>query len=132
MLGDTPWQNCVISISVLCCACLTAAGGTCAGNSGESWFKYSHTSTGWKLPTCFTRVPNCRDPLYAGAGGYAASGVAPGPAVSETLLRMQYAMAVIRVVNGIADSAQKGKVATSVASLASFAGDNRTHALPSA
>ena len=44
-------------------------------------------------------------------------------AVSETLLRMQYAMAVIRVVNGIADSAQKGKVASSVASLASFAGD---------
>ena len=46
----------------------------------------------------------------------------PSMGLSETLLRMQYAMAVIRVVNGIADSAQKGKVASSVASLASFAG----------
>lgn len=66
-------------------------------------------------------MSECRDPLYA--GGYAATGVAQGTAASETLLRMQYAMAVIRVVNGIADSAQKGKVATSVASLASFAGN---------
>ena len=60
------------------------------------------------------------------AGGYAASGVAKDNGTSEMLLRMQYAMAVIRVGNGIADSAQKGKVATSVASLASFAGASYT------
>ncbi len=39
------------------------------------------------------------------------------------MLCMEYAMATVRLVNGIADSAQKGKVATSVASLASFAGE---------
>jgi len=43
-------------------------------------------------------------------------------AASENMLCMEYAMATVRLVNGIADSAQKGKVATSVASLASFAG----------
>ena len=43
-------------------------------------------------------------------------------AASENTLCMEYAMATVRLVNGIADSAQKGKVATSVASLASFAG----------
>lgn len=59
--------------------------------------------------------------MYAGVSHGAS--VMDSSAVSETLLRMQYAMAVIRVVNGIADSAQKGKVASSVASLASFAGD---------
>ena len=43
-------------------------------------------------------------------------------AASENTLRMEFAMAIVRLVNGIADSAQKGKVAVSVASLASFAG----------
>ena len=38
------------------------------------------------------------------------------------MLRMQYSMALVRLVNGIADSSQKGKVAASVASLASTAG----------
>lgn len=41
---------------------------------------------------------------------------------SESELRLQYAMAVVRMVNGIADSAQRGRVAASVASLASAAG----------
>ena len=35
---------------------------------------------------------------------------------------MQYSMAFIRLVNGVADSAQKGKVASSVANLAGYAG----------
>lgn len=38
-------------------------------------------------------------------------------------LRLQYAMAIIRLVNGIADSAQKKKVASSVAALATNAGE---------
>lgn len=41
---------------------------------------------------------------------------------SESELRLQYAMAVVRMVNGIADSAQRGRVAASVASLAAAAG----------
>lgn len=41
---------------------------------------------------------------------------------SESELRLQYAMAVVRMVNGIADSSQRGRVAASVASLASAAG----------
>jgi hypothetical protein len=41
---------------------------------------------------------------------------------SESELRLQYAMAVVRMVNGIADSSQRGRVAASVASLASVAG----------
>ena len=43
-------------------------------------------------------------------------------AVSEALLRLQYSLALVRFVNGVADSAQKSKVALSVASLASQAG----------
>ena len=40
----------------------------------------------------------------------------------ESMLRMQYAIAIIRLVNGISDSAQKGNVAKSVAHLAETAG----------
>ena len=43
-------------------------------------------------------------------------------AEQESMLRMQYAMAIIRLVNGISDSAQKGTVAKSVAHLAETAG----------
>ena len=42
---------------------------------------------------------------------------------SEGELRLQYAMALVRLVNGISDSSQRGRVAASVASLASLAGD---------
>lgn len=48
------------------------------------------------------------------------SPVATGEA--EALLRLQYAMLVIRLVNGISDSAQKGRMAMSVAHLAEDAG----------
>ena len=41
---------------------------------------------------------------------------------SELSLRLQYSMSIIRLVNGIADSSQRGKVAASIASLASAAG----------
>jgi hypothetical protein len=41
---------------------------------------------------------------------------------SELTLRLQYSMSIIRLVNGIADSSQRGKVAASIASLASAAG----------
>ncbi|KAK9841905.1 hypothetical protein WJX84_000441 [Apatococcus fuscideae] len=41
---------------------------------------------------------------------------------AEAVLQMQYSMAFIRLVNGVADSAQKGKVASSVANLAGYAG----------
>ncbi|GAB4822321.1 hypothetical protein N2152v2_009367 [Parachlorella kessleri] len=49
---------------------------------------------------------------------------APTPAIalSDSQLRLQYAMALVRMVNGIADSAQKGRLAQSVASLAAAAG----------
>ncbi|PSC75177.1 ADP-glucose pyrophosphorylase small subunit isoform A [Micractinium conductrix] len=51
----------------------------------------------------------------AGAGAAAAAG-------SEHELRLQYSMALVRMVNGIADSAQRGRLAASVASLAGAAG----------
>ncbi|KAL4427777.1 hypothetical protein ABPG75_001866 [Micractinium tetrahymenae] len=52
-----------------------------------------------------------------------AAGAAPScSGSSESELRLQYAMAVVRMVNGIADSAQRGRVAASVASLAAAAG----------
>ena len=41
---------------------------------------------------------------------------------SESVLRMQYAMVIVRLVNGVTDSGQKGRLATSVAGLASAAG----------
>lgn len=44
------------------------------------------------------------------------------PTFSETSLRLQYSLAIIRLVNGIADSSQRGSVAASVASLANAAG----------
>ena len=43
-------------------------------------------------------------------------------AEQESMLRMQYALAIIRLVNGISDSAQKGTMAKSVAHLAETAG----------
>jgi len=43
-------------------------------------------------------------------------------AVSAALLRLQYSLALVRFVNGVADSAQKSKIALSVASLANQAG----------
>lgn len=46
----------------------------------------------------------------------------PQAFASESELRLQYGMAVVRMVNGIADSSQRGRVAASVASLASQAG----------
>lgn len=45
-----------------------------------------------------------------------------GDGVPAELLRLQYAMSIVRLVNGIADSAQKGRTALSVASLAEDAG----------
>ena len=43
-------------------------------------------------------------------------------AEQESMLRMQYALAIVRLVNGISDSAQKGTVAKSVANLAETVG----------
>lgn len=68
------------------------------------------------------------DRAAAGGDGSAdASGTsAPLPpahlAASESELRLQYGLAVVRMVNGIADSSQRGRVAASVASLAAVAG----------
>ncbi|WPT11002.1 Pre-rRNA-processing protein las1 [Picochlorum sp. SENEW3] len=42
--------------------------------------------------------------------------------VSDALIRLQYSLALVRFVNGVADSAQKGRVASSVAHLAQQAG----------
>lgn len=61
----------------------------------------------------------------AAASGSAASTAAPPhhqQLPSESELRLQYGLAVVRMVNGITDSAQRGRVAASVASLASAAG----------
>lgn len=44
------------------------------------------------------------------------------PDTSELQLRLQYSMTLVRLVNGISDSAQKGRVASSVAALAEDAG----------
>ena len=44
--------------------------------------------------------------------------------VSEHSLRLAYSMALVRFVNGVVDSGQKGQVASSVATLA------RTYGLP--
>ena len=38
------------------------------------------------------------------------------------MLRLEYSMAIVRMVNGISDKAQKGRVATSVAQNAAAAG----------
>ena len=57
----------------------------------------------------------CRDPLHQQAGER-------NVAVSEMQLRLQYSMILVRMVNGISDSSQKGRVAASVLHLASNAG----------
>ena len=46
----------------------------------------------------------------------------PSSRMNESILKLQYALCLIRLVNGVTDSAQKGKVASSVSSLASMAG----------
>ena len=59
-----------------------------------------------------------RDPC---AGGQFPTFASSRPA-DDAALRLQYGMAIVRLVNGIADAAQKGRVAVSVASLAAQAG----------
>lgn len=55
--------------------------------------------------------------------GFQAEPVSPLlDAAVEMQLRLQYAMTIIRLVNGISDSSQKKKVAASVAALATSAG----------
>lgn len=51
-------------------------------------------------------------------------------AASDDVLRLEYSMAIVRMVNGISDKAQKGRVATSVAQNAAAAGwgCSRVHA----
>ena len=67
-----------------------------------------------------------RDAALTGASPSLAShSILQGQSMSaeqESMLRMQYALAIIRLVNGISDSAQKGTVAKSVAHLAETAG----------
>lgn len=41
---------------------------------------------------------------------------------SDDVLRLEYSMAIVRMVNGISDKAQKGRMATSVAHNAAAAG----------
>ena len=60
-----------------------------------------------------TCVGRCREQLSSNSAG----------AAFEAVLQMQYSMTFIRLVNGVADSAQKGKVASSVANLAGYAGE---------
>lgn len=86
-----------------------------------------HAALTWKhfLGYCHQRsAPQCpagphnRDPC--------AGGQCPPPAGSppsdDGALRLQYAMAIVRLVNGVADAAQKGRTAVSVAGLAAQAG----------
>lgn len=42
--------------------------------------------------------------------------------ISDDVMRLEYSMAIVRMVNGISDKAQKGKTATSVSSNAAAAG----------
>lgn len=63
-----------------------------------------------------------RDAAAAAAPHQQQQGQQQPALASESELRLQYAMVVVRMVNGIADSSQRGRVAASVASLASAAG----------
>jgi hypothetical protein len=68
-----------------------------------------------------------RDPASASSSTPGEGGSAQVSEEQESMLRMQYAMAIIRLVNGISDSAQKGNVAKSVAHLAESAGVSAVH-----
>lgn len=72
---------------------------------------------------CFVEAQQ-RDRAVAGANA-AGMPLPPGVGASESELRLQYALAVVRMVNGIADSSQRGRVAASVASLSAAAGELR-------
>lgn len=69
-------------------------------------------------------ITACLHELHMRDQGYGATVGASSQPTSEpeSLLRLQYAMLVIRLVNGISDSSQKGRVAMSVANLAEDAG----------
>lgn len=69
----------------------------------------------------------CRDPLARTASPQPPQ---PQPPLPDSQLQLQYAMALVRMVNGIADSSQKGRVAASVASLAAAAGEAGRQSLP--
>ena len=61
-----------------------------------------------------------RDPCPAGRRQLTA-GTSP---TDDGALRLQYAMAIVRLVNGVADAAQRGRTAVSVAGLAAQAGQH--------
>lgn len=60
-------------------------------------------------------------PGQQGAGGWGL----PPPASGELPLRLRYSLPLVRLVNGISDSQQRGRVASSVAVLSDAAGRGR-------
>jgi ribosomal biogenesis protein LAS1 len=82
-----------------------------------AWRVRGRVPLGVESTACFVEAQQ-RDRAAAAAAGGGRSGT---PA-SESELRLQYGLALVRIVNGIADSSQRGRVAASVASLAASAG----------
>ena len=84
----------------------------------KAWEARGRLPLGAEITACLHEL-HMRDQGYGATAG-ASSQPAAEP---ESLLRLQYAMLVIRLVNGISDSSQKGRVALSVANLAEDAGE---------
>lgn len=59
---------------------------------------------------------SCRDP------GQAHCSAAAAQSHDDAVIRLQYSMIIVRLVNGIADAGQKGRTANSVASITAAAG----------
>ena len=61
-------------------------------------------------------IASCRDP------GQAHCSAAAAHSHDDAVIRLQYSMIIVRLVNGIADAGQKGRTANSVASITAAAG----------
>ncbi|WIA15523.1 hypothetical protein OEZ85_002158 [Tetradesmus obliquus] len=101
----------------------------------EAWRARGRVPLGVDITASLLETALC-DPAFWGqaaasaataAAAAAAAGTGPAAAssVSQQQIRLQYSATIVRMVNGIADSQQKGRVALSVNSLAEAAGLSR-------
>eukprot|EP00884_Botryococcus_braunii_P021393 jgi/Botrbrau1/7938/Bobra.9_2s0097.1 len=78
-----------------------------------TWRARGRIPLGVDMTACITETRRRDEKFTAAKGRYTEM---------DPVLRLEYSMAIIRLVNGVADSAQKGRKARSVADLASEAG----------
>eukprot|EP00775_Hariotina_reticulata_P008867 gene8867-9046_t len=88
----------------------------------EAWRARGRLPLGVDITASLLETALCDSSFWGSAAASAAVGTS---AISQQQTRLQYSATIVRMVNGIADSQQKGRIAVSVNSLAEAAGLSR-------